>query len=342
MAEADPSTKLRTVLDYVPCEACLSQPVAEQELLCSVCRRLDRQIGIRIAVTTTVLVERPSPPEPAPVVIPPPAPSPEPLVPGPLVEVVSADAPPRPRDAPAAIEVVVEPLVEAAPEPEWDEVASFEPAFDDMFGATPGGRREEPIPEEAPEIPQDDFVFRPPPPEEEPAAPREEAPAEEWMPTEEAPVEEETSPWAPQPEPEPRPEPEEAVEELEIVETEVLDEGEEWRSDLWRLRGFDQAAATALGAANVRDLSHLSGHDPAELSARTGLDAERLGPWIHVADLVQEVGVPVNAAVALVAAGVAGPRGLQETDAETIVERASVLGGAEVKLSDVKRWKRRA
>ena len=372
MAEADPASKLRTVLDYVPCEACLSQPVAHQELLCSVCRRLDRQVGVRISVATTVITERPSKPEPEPVVIPPPQPAPEPQAPVvPAVEIVSADAPPRPRDAPPAIEVVVEPLVEApvpvpipAPaEPEWDDVASFEPAFDDMFEKVPGGeeprfRREEAFPEEVPDVPRDDFVFQPSPPtDEEPPAPREEEPVEDWMPAEEAPAQpeprEEPSPWAPPEETlvnvpvlseeeeiveptivEDEPEPE--IVEMEVVEDEAAGE-EAWRSDLWRLPGFDRDADSALAVANVRELSHLSGHDPNELSSRTSLAADRLAPWIHVADLVQEVGVPLQSALALVAAGIEGPRGLRETDAEAVVERAP-----DVKLGDVKRWKRRA
>ncbi|HET6403157.1 MAG TPA: hypothetical protein VFH78_00800, partial [Candidatus Thermoplasmatota archaeon] len=70
MSLPDAGTKLRLVLDYLPCEACLAQPVDDQELLCSICARLDRQVAVRVGTRTTILLEKPSPP-PAPVVIPP-------------------------------------------------------------------------------------------------------------------------------------------------------------------------------------------------------------------------------------------------------------------------------
>lgn len=63
--------KLRIVLDYVPCEACLQEPSHEQELLCSVCRRLDRSVSVKRVEHRTFLVEQPLPPPPVePEVIP--------------------------------------------------------------------------------------------------------------------------------------------------------------------------------------------------------------------------------------------------------------------------------
>lgn len=383
--------KLRTVLDYVPCEACLAQPVDHQELLCSICRRLDREVGVRVAFRTTVLVERPSEPAAAGPVVIPPAPPAEPtaaagaVVPpaAPPVEVRFVEAGellPKPAKADApAVEVFVEPYADpvaapvVAPEPdvEWEDVASFTPPSDDVFDYTPGPVAARPaapppqpilLPEEPAEAGQDDFVFRPPPATEAPAARREEEPDEEWMPTDEVRVVPEDAPldaesaWAPprdeprpaEPEPVAQPEaepvetlPVEDVVEMQVVEDEPAPEPASG-SDLWKLRGFDASAEAALGGASVRALSHLSGHDAGELSSRTGLPASRLASWIDVADLVHEVGVPPESAVALVAAGVAGPKGLRAADPDDVVEKVSALGGGEVRLSDVKRWKRRA
>lgn len=435
MTEAPASSKLRTVLDYVPCEACLAQPTDEQELLCSVCRRLDRQIGVRIAVRTTVLLDRPSVSTEAPVIIPP-APAveaprvdvrfvpageraPKPPVDGAPVEVILEpytepvdEVAPSPAAAPVpalepvpvpAPEAVPEPTSEAVPEPtpeperefNVDDIVDYEPVGD-LFGYTPAEpstrAAAEPPRESAPEpiiidelapvagaeVAQDDFVFRPPPPaqEEQPVA-REEEPVEDWLPTDEVPVEaveprEETSPWSrppeeepildavqelaaePEPEPQGAPEPEpapqlpqaEVVEEEEILEMELVEDeplptpvaGE---TDLWRLRGFEREADERFAAAGIKTISHLAGHDPVELSERTGLPPTRVTAWVHVADLTQDVGVPLDAAIAIVAAGVAGPRGLRDAEPDDIVERVKAFGGGEVALSDVKRWKRR-
>ena len=96
------------------------------------------------------------------------------------------------------------------------------------------------------------------------------------------------------------------------------------------------AAEALLRAAGIEAVAHLSGHDANELAERTGVDAARLDAWIDVADLQEEVGVPLDAAGALVAAGIRGPRGLRETEAEDAAARAGLP------LQDVKRWKRRA
>lgn len=457
------ATKLRMVLDYLPCEACLSQPTKDQEVLCSICRRVDRQVAIRVATRTTVILERPSEP-PAPVVIPaaeaapaeaaPAAPVEPPAPPAPLpVRVLFAD---EPRERTPGIEVIVEPLTpsepkgglfarrrsvpEAAPvaapaaveearapepvaaaepeaEPQWDDVVSYTPS-DDLFGTagrpamaarerpeeepfefTRRAPREEPAPapfdealaRPAEEAPQDDFVFRPPSRDEEPAV--EEAP--ELLPTEEVPVEEEgSSRWAPREEvfaDEPAPAPaqaepveevqdfapvedEEPIQETEIVEMEVIPDEEPILeteivemeilpdedlveapapaaapqaprprdSDLWRLRGFDLEAEAGFARVGITAISHLSGHDANELAERARLPPERLVAWIQVADLVQEVGVPIESAVALVAAGVPGPRGLRELDAEDVADRVAAFGGATISTREIKRWKRRA
>jgi hypothetical protein len=68
----------------------------------------------------------------------------------------------------------------------------------------------------------------------------------------------------------------------------------------------------------------------------------RLVPWVQVADLVHEVGVPIDAANALVAAGIAGPRGLAAVDAEDAADRVSAFGGLQVSAREINRWKRRA
>lgn len=157
------------------------------------------------------------------------------------------------------------------------------------------------------------------------------------------------------------PEPAEPAPVETTMET-VLDESEGWAppaesssvaavkpavpegaSDLLRLRGFDEAHRRALAAHGIEAIAHLAGHDPNELAERSGLDAATLTPWVHVADLVQDVGVPIDPALALVAAGIEGPRGLRAMEAEAIVDRVAAFGdeGA-VQLRDVKRWKRRA
>jgi Domain of unknown function (DUF4332) len=261
---------------------------------------------VRVAVTTTVILDRPTPPAaaepvviPAPAAIAPPAPPPVEvryLAPGEKV-------PKEKRGAPA-IEVFVTPI-EEAPAPVVAAVAAApaappveeEPEWDDIVGYRP------PPPAPAAPPPEDDHVFQPPAPEEAPP------PADVGA--------EEASPWARPPEPE--------------------------RSDLWRLLDFDEGAEEALGRAAIRTLADLSGRDAGDLAASTGVNETRLQEWIHVANLKEEVGVPVDAAIALVAAGIAGPRGLQDTEAEDVVTKVGASGGgASVQLKDVKRWKRRA
>lgn len=534
----DASSKLRLVLDYLPCEACLSKPVADQDLLCSVCRRLDRDVDVTTVRRMTVLLERPTPvlaapappaplppPEetpvpapveeaPAPVEVPPPPPPEEPFpvvgvdvlteeyveTPPPAVEVAPIveveaqeeppEAPPEPAPEPARKRgfslfrrKTEEAPAEPEPEPEFDDVAGFEPK-DDSFGFV---REEPPLrevqeepdaafdftspPEERPaEAPapvvdelEDDFLYRPAPePERDPflledqpiEAPREEvsvepegqnpwAPPGERLAQEPAPEEwpNESQERAPEPEPffapEPEEEPiletemveeepaaEEEIFETEIVEMEVVADEEpapapaepeparpaeekrrggfsslfkrgrkpaeeerapepapepeppvearesawappgeaapaqemdelreeapapaaavpESRSDLYRLAGFARGHEEALALLRIESLSHLSGHDPVELAERTGIDPATLAAWVQVADLANEVGVPLEAALALVAAGVPGPRGLRDMDARAIVD---MVGAADtgVTFQNVKRWKRRA
>lgn len=133
------------------------------------------------------------------------------------------------------------------------------------------------------------------------------------------------------------------VEEEEVVPAEVLGEEEPApASDLHRLRGFSRAHEEALGAIGIDSLASLAGHDPHELASRSGLTAEALTPWVQVADLVQDVGVPIDSANALVAAGIAGPRGLREMTEEDVLDRVEAFGGVRLSGRDVKRWKRRA
>lgn len=413
----DAGSKLRLVLDYLPCEACLAQPVDDQDLLCSICARLDREVAVRVSSRTTILLEKPTPPA-EPIVIPP-APlstAPE-QAPAPLKEVVVRFVDEPPVERAGAIEVVVEPLAPPAPPPvvvptplpaeaevpietdeegfSFDDVATFTKARDEFFdykaAPVPGPQPEAPAPEPEPvfvpareEIPQDDFVFRPPEREEPPAREPEPAIVDDIIPEEEVRVEEpreEQERWAPPPdflseeaameaeeeilemepvvetEPEPQPEPEEIVEmevlpeEEEVVEMEVLPDepapgpappAPTGTGDLYRLRGFDTGAESALAKARITEIAHLSGHDAGELQQRTGLPMSKLQAWVQVADLVQEVGVPVDAAVALVAAGVAGPKGLRDADPDEVADRVGAFGGYKVDARDVKRWKRRA
>lgn len=397
MALPDAATKLRMVLDYLPCEACLAQPVADQDLLCTVCARVDRQVAVRVGTRTSVLIERPSSPE-ASVVIPPAAPTPEPVAAREVV-VRMADEPSSERTG--TIEVVLEPLAPVAPpvllppveaipppvvapvrpEPEFDvsDIVDFVPAreqFFDFTGTARAAPEAEPepevaaVPEVAPEPPvppaadepappQDDFVFRAPPPEEPVYAPP--PPHDEVIPVEEVPLEsapEDQAQWARPPAEAPMAEPEPSVEEEPILEMEVVEEDDEvvemeivedepepapaGTGELYRLRGFDAHAEGALAKAGITEITHLSGHDAGELAARTQLPLARVQPWIQVADLVHEVGVPVDAAIALVAAGVPGPRGLREGDEDEIADRVSAFGGAAIRAADVRRWKRRA
>lgn len=454
MVLPDAGTKLRLVLDYLPCEACLAHPVDNQDLLCTLCARLDRQVAVRVGTRTTVLVERPAAAE-TPIVIPPAsvAPPPTPVEPEPapvvvpaapemhvrfaldasdprpgIVEIVVERMEPVPSPVPMLLPFVAEaPIVVpvAAPEPEFvavpapepeesdfyvDDIVSFTAARDEFFDYSgkpaaqaraerePAVVREEPAPA-APAPPEDDFVFRAPPREEEPARVEEATLSEEIIPSEEVAVVAQDAPeehWAPPPdfladeepervvEPElaeeiqetelaqdePVPATEEDVFEMEVMpddedviapvavpleeealEMEVLADDEEapapeahpaGSGELYRLRGFDQTAETALATAGITAVSHLSGHDAGELGPRVGLPFERLRDWVQVADLVQEVGVPFDAASALVAAGIAGPRGLSDADPDEVADRVSAFGGLQVNARDVRRWQRRA
>jgi hypothetical protein len=400
MALPEAATKLRMVLDYLPCEACLAQPVADQDLLCTLCARVDRQVAVRVGARTTVLIERPSAPE-APVLIPAAAPEPP-----------AAQAPAAPREIvvrmvdepsqgkPGTIEVVVEPLIPLAPpaqesvplaeEPELDfdvsDIVDFVPARDQFFDyrrspahapqpepeLEPQYEPEPPFQPEPEPPAQDDFVFRPPPQEEPAPEPVEET----LLPTEEVIVESPAAvdEWAPREEAEPQvleieeaedevldmeivEDEEDAIVEMELVEPEPIEmalvedetpaprlepDAPSGTGELYRLRGFDVGAEGALARLGITEIAQLSGDDAGELAARARLPEARLAPWIQVADLVHEVGVPVDAAVALVAAGVAGPRGLREGDANEIADRAAAFGGFPVRASDVKRWQRRA
>ncbi|MBI4392366.1 MAG: DUF4332 domain-containing protein [Euryarchaeota archaeon] len=53
--------KLRIVLDYVPCDACLRIPCDDQELFCSLCSRITRTVAHKQIVRRKVLVESPEP-----------------------------------------------------------------------------------------------------------------------------------------------------------------------------------------------------------------------------------------------------------------------------------------
>ena len=192
----------------------------------------------------------------------------------------------------------------------------------------------------APPPPQEPAQAPPAPPASEWAAPAEEAPApveeippiEEIPPVEEIPPLEEVPTYAAPARVEAPPAPAEAPMQAGPA-----------ASDLFRLPAFNVGHAQTLARHRIGALSHLSGHDPNELAQRTGVDAGLLRGWIHVADLTQEVGVPLDAALTLAAAGVHGPRGLRAMEAEEIVRRVGALGhGVPVSLGDVKRWKRRA
>lgn len=100
--------KLRTVLDYLPCDACLQEPSPEQDLLCSVCHRLDRTVTAKRVERRTIIVVRPAPPAAEPVI--------EPPARAPL-EAEEEPQPEPPQAEPAEAEVE-EPLAEPEPEPQ--------------------------------------------------------------------------------------------------------------------------------------------------------------------------------------------------------------------------------
>src|SRR5581483_1240091 len=197
---------------------------------------------------------------------------------------------------------------EPAPEPAREEAVVLSESIpeDDYVFRPP---EEEPVfvaPEPAPEPPEDML-----PTEEIPLEP--EAPAEPspWAPPEEILAEPEPAPVAettPEPIPEaltveeeivemevlpdeePAPEPaappvyDAEVLEEEVVEMEVLPDDEP--SDLARLKGHQPEHEAALRKVGVDSIASLAGHDANELSARSGVPASLLVPWIQVADLV--------------------------------------------------------
>ena len=458
MADPEAATKLRLVLDYLPCEACLAVPTQEQELLCTLCARLDRQVTVRAATKTRVILERPEPE--APVIVEP-APGPVAMEASPPAadEPAEPEVAPEPIEAPLlpvrfvadgqkpgvgpAIEVVLERVVTAVPEVDWeDDLYSWEEPDDPYgvagytapapaFGLRPAPAdeaAEEPL--EAVEAPEDS---RPPEfePEAEPARPAEpaalEAPPvddepladEDFVqPDEEVVVEpdaSERSPWAP-PEDDGAHEPanpladdfladegadeeilesvpveddedivesipvedeedivesipvdddivesvpvendEEIVESIpvddddDVIETtplaaETASDGERRvpaTSDLHRLHGFDEAVDRAFAAANLLDLEALNGRNPNDISAQTHIAPEMAAMWIATADLVLEVGVPLEAAQSLAHAGILGPASLADADIDETVARVSAAGGR-VTPSELKRWQRRA
>lgn len=151
--------KFRIVLDYLPCEACLEIPVADQDLHCSLCRRLTRSVGVASQTEVAVMVESPALPlpidvPPAPVEIPP-------VEPAPVAE--------------AAAEIAVEqtqtpePVAEVAPVEEeevdlaFEATASEEEDIDVAFEATRGEPDPEPLAaeEEAESAPTPPFTFDP-------------------------------------------------------------------------------------------------------------------------------------------------------------------------------------
>ncbi|HVL48898.1 MAG TPA: hypothetical protein VM889_10105, partial [Candidatus Thermoplasmatota archaeon] len=86
--------KLRLVLDYVPCDQCLETPSADQEILCSVCRRLHREVAVKVTERREVVIERPAAHAPVAVTVPAAAAAPT----------LAPEAPPRPVDeAPAPV-----------------------------------------------------------------------------------------------------------------------------------------------------------------------------------------------------------------------------------------------
>jgi hypothetical protein len=96
-----------------------------------------------------------------------------------------------------------------------------------------------------------------------------------------------------------------------------------------------------LAEADVREVAALAGREVEDLAARSRVAPERLASWIQVADLQREAGVPLDAAVSLVEAGVAGPQGLRELAAEEIAARLQWSGGGGIPLGDIRRWKLR-
>jgi hypothetical protein len=52
--------KLRDVLDFLPCEPCLERPSPDQEILCSICHRLNRTVALKCQVSLVQPVAAPS------------------------------------------------------------------------------------------------------------------------------------------------------------------------------------------------------------------------------------------------------------------------------------------
>ncbi|HVL88331.1 MAG TPA: DUF4332 domain-containing protein [Candidatus Thermoplasmatota archaeon] len=122
MASDPAAEKLRVVLDYVPCDACLRIPGDEQDLYCAICARLHRTVVQKTVRSRVVLVETELPaPEPvSPVELTSPMaamepeaawrPAPEPAA---AIETTRVTEP-RPEPAEAFIDTIVE---DAEPEP---------------------------------------------------------------------------------------------------------------------------------------------------------------------------------------------------------------------------------
>lgn len=159
--------KFRIVLDYLPCGACLEIPVPDQDLHCSLCRRMTRSVGVASHTDVAVLVESPAMPLPVEV---PPAP-PEPIHIEPASE--ADEVPPAPAPLAAADEGVPEDddavSFAAAPEAEEDLDLAFEATaeaaeedVDLAFEATRGEPEPEPFAEEVAEAtPPPPFTFDP-------------------------------------------------------------------------------------------------------------------------------------------------------------------------------------
>lgn len=126
---AAPREKFRLVLDYLPCDACLEVPVDDQELHCSICRRLSRDVAVNARSAVAVVVE--SPALPLPVEVPPAPPERVEVPPAPVVEAAAEVSEGIP------VETPVEALVAEAVTPAEEEELEL------AFEATPPADEEE-------------------------------------------------------------------------------------------------------------------------------------------------------------------------------------------------------
>ncbi|MHB8586668.1 MAG: helix-hairpin-helix domain-containing protein [Thermoplasmatota archaeon] len=187
--------KLRLVLDYVPCDVCLSMPASswqEQEMYCGICRRMERTVAHKLTVRQTVEVASPMMPEE--VVIPPAIPTPGPVAANtaPAVAIHFHDEPAEASFEGADVDIVVSPITVAAPSPavaeppEEDEFDHFEfvRAERDISTAAPGPTAAEeielaPLPAEAEET--DAFGMAPEAPTEATSAAQAEVTSDEFV-----------------------------------------------------------------------------------------------------------------------------------------------------------------